>query len=240
MRFSVKNSVPAILTVILVVASVIFWDGYGQSMAASSVGGGSAIFSSRGCTQCHLVKRPEGTSIVTTIDEVIKKKGPDLWYAGLKFQKGFLDSWLQDPKPIRPMEFYSLKVENKGTHPRLGKGEASSVARYLLTLRASLPGSGPVAKTPPIKPDKSVKSRIVFEKKQGCYGCHRIKKGRNLVGGLSGPSLIGAGARLRPEWVYAFLKDQARFVPVGSMPVYKGLLTDKEMRSLAAYVATFK
>lgn len=239
MRFSVKNSQSAIFipAVILVLVFAVF-----PVASPASSEGGSAIFNSRGCTECHLVKRPEGTSIVTTIDEVIKKKGPDLWYAGLKFQKGFLDSWLQDPKPIRPMEFYSLKVENKGTHPRLGKIEAKSVAGYLLTMGvgASLSGGGPVPKTPSIKPDKSVRSRIVFEKKQGCYGCHRMVKGRNLVGGLSGPSLIGAGKRLRPEWVYAFLKDPARFVPVGSMPVYKGLLTDKEMRSLAAYVATFK
>ena len=68
-----------------------------------------------------------------------------------------------------------------------------------------------------------------------CSGCHASEKG----GGLSGPSLVGAGKRLNPDWIYAYLANVKAFKPVRDMPDFSAALSPKEMESLAAYIATF-
>ena len=61
-----------------------------------------------------------------------------------------------------------------------------------------------------------------------------------MTGGLSGPSLVGAGKRLNPDWVYAYLADVKAFKPVRDMPDFSKALSPKDMEGLAAYVATFE
>ncbi len=162
------------------------------------------------------------------------KKGPDLYYAGSKFKEGFLKKWLENPSKIRPLEFNSITEKSTLKHPALKESESEAVADFLMTL------TSPVVKPLGIKPRKGVKGRIIFEKKQACYGCHTIRERNDLVGGLSGPTLAGAGERLNPDWVYAFLKDPYAFGTPLRMPVYIGILSDDEMRTLAAYLATFE
>ena len=190
---------------------------------AASAAEGKRIFDSRGCGGCHALRRT-----------AVMGKGPALWYAGSKFRKGFLEGWLQSPDPIRPMAYGSITETNTSDHPALSAKQARDVAAYLMGLGAGLVKQGI------IRPSRSVKGRIIFEKKLGCYGCHRIRKGRRTVGGLSGPSLVGAGERLNPDWIYAFLKDTRRFEPLSAMPVYNGLVSEEELRTLAGYVSSLK
>ena len=211
----------------IVVAAVLVLTS--QSFAALPKADGEAVFISKKCGECHKIKRP---ATGKTRQDAITEKGPELWYAGSKFREGFLKEWLSDPKPIRPMAYYSLTEKNKGGHPRLSKNEAAGVAEYLMSL-----------KTPEVKPGSakavdSVKGRVIFEKKLGCYGCHQVSKGDYAVGGLSGPTLINAGKRLNPEWVYAFLSNPRYFMGVTRMPVFAGAIGDEEMKILAAYVST--
>ncbi len=51
---------------------------------------------------------------------------------------------------------------------------------------------------------------------------------------------MGAGKRLNPDWIYAYLKDTKAFKPVRMMPVFAGVLREKDMKAVAAYVANFK
>ena len=194
-----------------------------------AAGSGEALFNSKKCSECHQIKAPAKEK---SIQDAMSKEGPELWYAGSKFREGFLKEWLSDPKPIRPMAYNSLTERNKGDHPGLSKTDAASVAEYLMNL-----------KTPEVKPGSakavdSVKGRVIFEKKLGCYGCHQVSKGDYAVGGLSGPTLIGAGKRLTPEWVYAYLMNPKRFKGVTGMPVFAGAIGNEEMKILAEYVST--
>ncbi|MDP6342762.1 MAG: c-type cytochrome, partial [Alphaproteobacteria bacterium] len=66
---------------------------------------GEKIFNDGKCTDCHYTKGPAREK---TIADQLAKKGPELWYAGSKFQKEWLAGWLQDPKPIRPLKFNSM------------------------------------------------------------------------------------------------------------------------------------
>lgn len=192
---------------------------------------GKKAFEARKCGGCHQV---EGPAKEKTIEDMASKKGPELWYSGSKFQKDFLEKWLKDPKPIRGMEYYSLTKKNTGGHAKLDGKEAADVTEYLMSLKsADVKPSGVQAKGGP-------QGRIIFEKKQGCYGCHEVNKGGNVVGGVTGPSLIGAADRLQPDWIYAYLANPKVFKPVKDMPVYVGILSDSDIKILAEYVSSLK
>jgi len=198
--------------------------------AASSEAGvaeGKLLFEAKKCASCHQI---EGPAREKTIADQLAKKAPELWYAGSKFREGFLERWLADPRPIRPLKYNSLTEPNASGHPRLLPADAADAAQYLMSLRskASRP-SGVAARVNPL-------GRIIFLKRQACYGCHTVLNRGNVAGGLSGPTLIGASARLNPDWVYAFLSNPKVFKPVKDMPDYVGILTDAELKALAAYV----
>ncbi len=197
----------------------------------SEAADGRSIFKAKKCASCHMI---EGKSKARNVTDLTKERGPSLRYAGSKFREGFLETWLTSPRPIRPMEYYSLEVENLGNHPRLTKKEAKSVAAFLMTLKgeANLGIS--------IKPKYSRQGRAIFEKKFGCYGCHLVKKEGMEVGGLSGPSLAGTSTRLRPEWIYSYLKDPKRFDSVITMPVIEGLASDKDLKTLVEFVSSLE
>jgi len=192
---------------------------------------GEKVFNDNKCGDCHYTTGPAREK---TIDDQLAKKGPELWYAGSKFQKDWLASWLADPKPIRPMKFNSMTEKNPGDHPKLAGGDAGAVADYLMTLTSADVEAGV------IKPKKNPKGRLIFTKKMPCSGCHRYpgRKGK-LMGGLMGPVLIGAGKRLNPDWIYAYLAKPEVFKPVKMMPVFVGLLSEKDMKNVSAYVANF-
>lgn len=222
-----RVSVIGLVAFSFVLAAVLTLSGPGYAGSAD----GQKIFDAKNCGSCHQVKGPAAEK---TIEDQLKKKGPELWYAGSKFQKEFLAKWLADPKPIRPMEYYSLTKKNKGDHAKLSASDAAAVTDYLMSLTSADVTTGK------IKAKRSAQGRIIFEKKQGCYGCHLVKKGSKVVGGLTGPTLVGVDDRLNPDWIYAYLVKPKVFKPVKDMPVYIGILTESDMKTLAAYVGSMK
>ncbi|HBG46891.1 MAG TPA: hypothetical protein DDW94_07875 [Deltaproteobacteria bacterium] len=196
--------------------------------AQAGVAEGKKAFEARKCASCHQVAGPASEK---TIKDQLAKKGPELWYAGSKFKAGFLERWLSNPQPIRPLAYNSVTERNKGDHQRLAGPEAKDVAVYLMSLKSTN------VKQLGIQPADTPKGRVIFIKKQSCYGCHTVINNRGkAVGGLSGPALANAYDRLNPDWVYAYLSNPKAFKPVKMMPVYAGVLNDAEMKELAAYV----
>lgn len=192
---------------------------------------GKKTFEAKKCGECH---QQTGPAKEKTIADQLAKKGPELWYAGSKFQKSFLQKWLKDPKPIRLMEFYSLTKKNAGNHAKLDGKSADDVADYLMSL------TSPDVKNLGLQPKSGSMAKLVFEKKFACYGCHENKKGSDVVGGVTGPSFVGAGERLQADWIYAYLSNPKAFKPVKDMPVFVGLMSDGDMKSLAELVSSFK
>ncbi len=200
--------------------------------AAGDPADGQKLFQAQDCGACHYT---EGPAREKTIADQLAKKGPELWYAGSKFQKAWLEQWLQDPQPIRPLAYNTLTEPNTADHPKLAAADAATMTEFLMSLTSDAVKAGAV------KPKKNPKGRLIFTKKMPCSGCHQFpaKKGK-YGGGKSGPSLVGAGKRLNPDWIYAYLKDTKVFKPVRMMPVFSGLLRDKDIKNVAAYVASFK
>lgn len=199
--------------------------------AQAGVPEGKRAFEAGKCASCHQVSGPAAEK---TIKDQLAKKGPELWYAGSKFKAGFLERWLADPEPIRPLAYNSITERNRGGHPRLSGQEASDVAAYLMSLKSA------DVKPLGIRALDNPRGRIAFVRRYSCYGCHQVRTRGKTVGGYSGPSLADASERLNPDWIYAYLSRPAVFKPVKRMPVYSGIINDEEMKGLAAYVGSLR
>jgi len=203
----------------------------GNGFAAS----GEDVFKSKKCNACHSMSGSPASSFI----EQQKKKGPDLWYAGSKFQEKWLENYLQKPENIRPLAFGSVKEKNTLKHPALSAADAKTVTAYLTSLKSAAVTKGAVKKA-----NKGVKGKILFKKKQACYGCHQApkkagKEGGKIIGGYSGPSFVGAAERLQGDWIYSYLKNPKPFITAGRMPYYKHL-KDKEIKTITEYMMSFK
>lgn len=218
-----NNKLTAMLSAACLVASA--------STGIADPAAGQAVFEAKECTACHYT---EGPAREKSIADQLAKKGPELWYAGDKFREEWLVGWLADPKPIRLLAFNSLIDENPGDHPAISADESASVTEFLMSLTSGEVEAGTV------KVKKNPKGRQIFTKKMPCSGCHQYagRKGE-LVGGRSGPPLADAGTRLNPDWILAYLQKPEVFKPVKMMPVFVGLLSDKDMANVASYVGNF-
>ena len=219
MRFAVIVSFGLAVTALLVATTV-----------SADPATGEGVFNASNCADCHYTQGPAREK---TISDQLAKQGPELWYAGSKFQQPWLEQWLQDPQPIRIMKYNSVTEKNPGGHPKLAADDATSVTEFLMSLTSGDVEAGV------IKPKKNPKGKLIFVKKMPCSGCHQFP-GKKFKGGNSGPPLVGASARLNPDWIYAYLKNTDTFKPVRMMPNFGEILSDKDMKSVAAFVATFK
>ena len=206
--------------------------GLSSGTAEADAAAGKAAFEANKCTQCHYT---DGPAKEKTIDDVLAKKGPELWYAGSKCNGDWLAGWLADPKNIRLLEYNSLSKPNPGNHPKLSAADAASVKDFLMSLTSDVVEAGKV------KPKKNPKGKLIFTKKMPCSGCHQYAdKKKGVKGGKSGPSLVDAGVRLNPDWILAYLKNPKVFKPVKDMPNFVGILSDKDMKNVSRHIASFK
>ncbi len=222
------------LPVLLFLSALVILSGCAQAPSplaaidSEELARGRAVFESKGCGGCHLIEPP---ATAGTISDRLLTLGPVLWYAGSKFKDSFLKDWLRAPVAIRPMEYNSLVSRSSEMHRRLAAREAVAVASFLMSLTgAGLEAPIAVSEVGSLGPK-------LFNYKGACYGCHLVRTPRGLkVGGLSGPSLLGARDRLRAEWIYDYLSKPEAY-PVRAMPNYVGIMTDAELVVLSAYVA---
>ena len=222
-----RNKGARILALSLVTAAAV---GLSSTEGYADAAAGKKVFDSKKCGSCH---QTAGPAKEKTIADKLKTKGPELWYAGSKFQKAWLAKWLADPKPIRPLAYNSLTEKNKGDHPKLSGGDAAGVTDYLMSLTSKdVPAAG-------IKPKKDIKGKLIFTKKMPCSGCHQYENRKKIVGGLTGPTLVGSKERLNPDWIYAYMKNPKVFKPIKMMPVFTDLLTDQQMKQVSAFAANF-
>lgn len=189
------------------------------------------------CIACHALTKPENTGL----QHIWERKGPDLYYAGSKFNKEWLVKWLQNPVPIRPgSELYTKHVKpgekqdvidttTIQAHPKLSKEDAASVADVLMTMMAP---EGLIEKGA-FKGEKvsPVIGAMFFNKLRGCGACHMSKPG---YGGQSAPELYTAGQRLQPDFIYSYIKDPQKIDPRVWMPSLG--LTGPDLQRLTGYI----
>src|SRR5574340_1617034 len=135
------------------------------------------------CVSCHAVAKPENASLERLWD----RKGPDLYYAGAKFNREWLVKWLQNPVAIRPAGVFYGKAVKAGeqksadvidtakvvAHPKLAKDDAAAAADALMTLGANdnLVEKGAFK----AGPANASMAAMLFNKLRGCASCHSDK-----------------------------------------------------------------
>ncbi|HEY9097988.1 MAG TPA: c-type cytochrome [Thiobacillus sp.] len=195
---------------------------------------GTALLKSQ-CMSCHAISKP-----VASLDRLWERKGPDLHYAGNKFNQPWLEKWLQNPVRIRPAgELYTrhLKGSDKEDvvdestltpHVKLSKSEAEAVAGALMALTAPDLVEKGVFKGAKVS---MTMGGMFFGKLRGCGACHMAKPGS---GGSSGPELYTASERLQPDYIYSYIKDPQKIDPGIWMPALG--LSEPDLQRLTGYI----
>lgn len=191
------------------------------------------------CSGCHALNKPESF----TTARIRERKAPDLYYAGNKFQKDWLVQWLQSPTRLRPGgTFFGQHVvaaedrdivpkDKLPEHPVYSESEAQVAASYLMSLTPHDDLVSDVDYVP--KTSSGAMGRMNFTKFKGCAGCHELEKG---FGGISGPEVYTAGARLKPEFLYSFIRNPQAWEPKTFMSNLH--LNDSEVQKLADFIST--
>lgn len=203
---------------------------------------GEALFAQR-CAACHALAAPDPQAGLTAnLERVRARKGPDLYHAGDKFQREWLAGWLVAPQPIRPAgTFYGDHIEATAegdrinaasleAHPALGADEAQAVTAFLMDRHAP-PGRIQAGAYAPGSAADARMGGLLFSKLRGCAACHR---GAPDKGGLSGPELHSAGARLQPDYILGYIADPQALDPGVWMPRLE--LSEQDRKRLTAYL----
>jgi len=181
---------------------------------------GDSILQER-CVSCHDIQGPAAQ----TVKELWTRKAPDLFYAGSKYKREWMERWLQKPIRIRPAGYHYFQhikpgkkrdVIDKSTlkeHLSLTQNEAENVTTALMEKKAK-PG---LIKQGDFKGGSISLSfgEMVFDKFNGCMGCHEIEP---KFGGASGPEVYTAAHRLQEDFMVSFIRNPQAWNPKSLMP----------------------
>ncbi len=178
----------------------------------------AGVLEEKNCNSCHRLSAGETEKIFA---------GPDLHYAGNKFQPEWLKKFLEKPEIIRPAGFITDSAYMKEApanippHPSFSEEDAGTLAQDLMSLKVS-----PQKKEPVIPESLSkglrVKTKYEFERTFGCISCHQsLNLAGKIRGGISGPSLVNAGNRLQADWIANWLSTPETYLQKSRMPRYK-------------------
>ena len=191
----------------------------------------ASLIDEKHCSACHRLSKVEK-----------EKKGPDLFFAGNKFQDAWLEEYLQNPVTLRKTgtinspDFLKRELQNPQQHPILNKNDAVNIAQELMAM--TLPGLSK-GQVNPLTKEQIAKTKYEFERTFSCISCHQsLNLAGKPRGGISGPSLVNAGNRLKENWVANWLKNPKIFSNKSRMPVYK---MDNETRlRFTKFIMTLK
>ena len=193
----------------------------------------ASLIQEKKCSECHRLSNDEA-----------EKSGPDLFYAGNKYQASWLNQYLQNPITIRSAGgiedsgFLKGIPANSKKHIALPKEEAEQISQELMVLTPfDLPKE--VDRLEPLTNGQKAKIKYQFERTFSCISCHQsLNLAGKVRGGISGPSLVNAGNRLQASWIASWLKSPKIFTNKSRMPIYK--MEDEVRLQLTQFLMTLK
>lgn len=191
---------------------------------------GKHLFQKMGCFGCHNVA---GLGF-----ENLRKVGPDLRRVKAKDDPEWIYRWIRNPKAFRPStrmpQIFDLKNTSTDADLKRSDTAIAAIVAYLMAKSEDFP-------LPSIPGGDAARGKELFEE-VGCQGCHvaEIGKKNNAPRGFEnfGPNLAGVGSKLKPEWIYAWVKDPKAYFPETRMPSLR--LSDGEAADIAAYLSSLK
>jgi len=209
---------------------------------------GFALFERYGCYACHKVDW----------FPTQRRPGPSLARVGQKTSQEFIESWIAHPKAFRPttwmpqifhLENYAPEVtvahSQYGTGREMKGDEWSDAAIAAVSAFVRSRASAEPLPEIPVTGD-AVRGREVF-RLVGCLACHNTAPygaeereaetdpaGKLRATNQHGPNLRGVASKVRPEWLYAWIKDPAAYWSETRMPNLR--LSDQDAADIVAYV----
>lgn len=171
-----------------------------------------------GCFGCHKVEGFEKTW----------KAGPSLLHLQSKLEQDWIVRWLQNPRDFRPStkmpRIFHLSNTSEPADMEKENALIAGIATYLIK------NSEPVSLQKPAQEGDAKKGGELV-KTLGCLGCHSAGDAK---ASNHGPELSGLGSKVKPEWLFTWLKDPKHYHPETRMPNLR--LSDSEAADIAAYL----
>ena len=170
-----------------------------------------------GCTHCHTVKLPDGTTVKATDDP------PSLAHIADKTTRQWTYAWLKNPQA------YAATA----TMPnfQLNDDDARDISAFLIA--DSTPREGDALTLSEKGADAAAGASLYGE--SFCASCHAVQNAAgNLVGGDFGPELTRIGSKVKPEWLQAWLRNPRAYDPETAMPHYR--FNDQQVATLSGFL----
>jgi mono/diheme cytochrome c family protein len=187
-----------------------------------------SLFIDNGCHGCHLTKGFEN----------LPKVGPDLRNISSKVDKVWAAKWVENPRAFRPTtrmpKYFHTSNNTEPDEIDRSQVEVRAMVEFLFSRSEPIPYP-----SVSINGDASNGAKLVRE--IGCVGCHLMEgEPEPKVGSRRrfGPALIKLGSKVKPEWLYHWLKEPRHYAPQTRMPNMK--LTDQEAMDISAYLLTLR
>lgn len=181
-----------------------------------------------GCFGCHKIKGFEG----------LRKAGPLLTRLAWKTSPEWAYGWVENPTAFRPStrmpRFFGLSNNSSPEDLARSRQEIRGIVAYLF--EKTEPGG-----FPPLPGRGDTRRGEALVTQVGCLGCHavaRLEKEEPTFRRRFGPDLDGIGSKVRPEWVYAWVRNPRKYFPETRMPNLR--LTDQEALDITAYLMSLK
>ena len=179
---------------------------------------GRNLLSRQGCVHCHTVKLPDGSTMKATDDP------PSLSHIADKTTREWIFAWLKDPQAYAATAIMP--------NFKLSDDEARDISAFLIANSAPVQGDN-VAIAAKASTDPAAGTSLYGE--SFCASCHPVQNAAgNVVGGDVGPELTRVGAKVKREWLQAWLRNPRVYDPPTSMPHYR--FTDAQVVTLAGFL----
>jgi cytochrome c551/c552 len=186
------------------------------------------LYEKAGCWGCHN----------TTGFEDRRKVGPKLEHIATKTTPEWAARWLKDPRSFKKStympRFWNLDNNLDSETGARNQTEVASIISYVFSK------SKPLSYDPVPEGGDATRGKGLVET-LGCLGCHIIDES-NLESVAffrkKGPSLVGVGSKVNPQFLYNWLKNPKHYWPETQMPDLR--LTDREASDIAAFLMTSK
>ncbi|NIS84930.1 MAG: c-type cytochrome, partial [Nitrospinaceae bacterium] len=180
------------------------------------------------CSTCHRFSgEPESK---------FKLKAPDLMWGGRKYQRAWLERWLQGREEnLYPNGYRWDQPGGAQKHMTLSKEDAVAVADYFeARLNDDRVKKNAIDLSQFTRQERDFGAQIY--KDFSCLGCHQIKEDGKIIGGAISVKLYDSGNRYNVDWLYRFALNPQDFTPHSGE--YLADLSGLGVRYLVGYLMT--
>ena len=202
--------------------------GVAQVPQGNKINVARSLFIDYGCHGCHLTKGFEN----------LPKVGPDLRHISSKVTKDWAMKWVENPKAFRPTtrmpKYFHNSNNNSPEDIARSQTEVRAMVEFLFSKSVEIPYPSVT-----VSGDAAAGQKLVRD--IGCVGCHLMEgETEPKVGSRRrfGPALVKLGSKVKPEWLFNWLKEPRHYAPGTRMPNMK--LTDQEAMDISAYLLSLR